>query len=154
MSSREPPPGGFLLSGDLLAAYRRAVYRVESDPPIELRVDEASEPLRALHASLRVGSSAIVTACNPFSRALSARENARRHDALRRQLDAAGWRVLPAVGLDPDGVWPDEPGLWVADIDAGRALQLGERWQQHAVLWCDADAIPRLLLHRRPAPFV
>jgi len=48
------------------------------------------------------------------------------------------------VGLDPDGKWHGEPSMLVLGIDQPRALAIGREYGQHAIVYMDADATPRL----------
>ncbi|MBV8250682.1 MAG: DUF3293 domain-containing protein, partial [Comamonas sp.] len=45
----------------------------------------------------------------------------------------------------PQGLWPGEASVLIWGMDAPTARAWGEEWQQNAVLWCGADAVPRLL---------
>lgn len=112
------------LSPEQLAAYANAVYEVETDGGW---VDASAFAVDAdgLPATL-------ISACNPWSQRLSDAENAARHQALQRQIEADGCRWWPARGRSPDHDWV-EPGflVWAAEatVDAW-----ARGWQQHAVL--------------------
>ncbi len=99
-------------AADLVAAYRRAIYRVERpEGAIDLRVGRRSARLESWLRGLRVRRWGFVTAVNPGSRRLSDAENELRLGRLEGRLLALGHRLVPGVGLDPDGAWPDEPSL-------------------------------------------
>ena len=89
---------------------------------------------------------AIVTAHNPSSEKLSDEENERRHKELQEVLLKRSATFGPSVGESPDGAWREE-GVIVYDVALEEALELGKRFEQHAVLygqgervalaWCD-----------------
>ena len=131
------------ISGDLIEAYRRAIFHVPS-LAASLRVDEPCEELTAL-----LGSVAFVTACNPFSEIVTVEENARATEHLARALQGfSAAQVLDAEGSDPAGEWPAEPGFLVGGITLEQASELGRQFRQNAILWAGPDAVPRLVLLR------
>lgn len=129
-------PGGHFLD----AAYRAAHYRIETAPPILLRIGHAHPALAALFPHGGV----FLTACNPRSRRLRPAANARRLRALRRAVERAGHAWLPGRGLDPQGMWPDEPGLWIPGLTPDTGLRLARRFGQYALVWCGPDTVARL----------
>jgi len=134
---------------DLLdALYRRTRYVALLDAaPLDLwigRADPAAdERLRREAGCLRAW--ALVTPCNPRSRSLSDADNAARHDAMHAELVAMGQRFVPAVGRDPDGRWPDEPGFLLVDPPERLAVELAERWDQNAIVTGRPGEAPTLL---------
>ena len=131
----------------LLQAYRETLYTVR-EPALTLRIGVACEPLRALHQRFGVECSAFVSACNPFSRPIDAACNAARHAALRRELTAAGWPCLEGFGRHPALDWPAEASLLVLGLPLQASRVLGQHHQQNALVWCGADALPKLVLLR------
>jgi hypothetical protein len=120
----------------LEAAYRQTTYRVE--------MEGASYPLRigrrhrALDAALgAVGATrwALITAHNPQSLQLPARENERRDAALKRKLHARGLRWYPAEAVGDDRAWPPELGVFVMGVSGGLAERLGRDFDQTAIVW-------------------
>ena len=61
-----------MIDASMIQAYAETYYRVFGDEPFTLRVGEASARLAVEHHRRDVTSSTYVTACNPFSRMLSA----------------------------------------------------------------------------------
>ena len=134
MASGAPSPA-------LDAAYRAAHYRIDIDPPLVLRIGAAHPALPALFPHGGV----FLTACNPRSRRLRPTANARRLRALRRTVERLGRAWLPGRGLDPLGLWPDEPSLWIPDLPPDEGLRLARRFGQNALVWCGPDAVARLV---------
>lgn len=134
------PPTG------LEAAYRRARYRVDDGAgTIELRIDVASSAAADLLERHGVSGAALVTGCNPGSQLASATDNDRAQRALEAAVAAERLPWLPGAGLDPDGIWPEEPGLLVLGIGRCRAAALARRFGQAAFVWLGADGVPLLV---------
>lgn len=136
------------ISAATLQAYRETGYQVHGEAPFTLRIGEPSPALAALQASHGVACSAYVSACNPLGQRLDARDNARRHAALGRELTDRGLPWLPGIGQHPVGDWPGEPSCLVPGLDLAAARRLGERLAQNAIVWSDATAVPQLVLLR------
>lgn len=131
-----------------LQAYRETHYRVHAPEPFVLQVGVHSPQLEALHAQYGVQSSAYVTACNPFSEQLTDGENAAHMASLTLEVLLDRFAHLTGEGVHPSGTWPAEPSLLVLGIDLAAARALGARYRQNAIVFCDADAVPRLELLR------
>jgi len=129
-----------------LLAYRRTEYRV--DAGWSIRIDQPSGELAAWHGRHGASGSAFVSAVNPRSRLLEDEDNRRRHLDLRAWLEERGLAYLAGAGVDPEGSWPAEPGFLIAGLGQDAAARLGRRYDQNAVVWSGADAVPRLLLLR------
>lgn len=131
-----------------LQAYIETNYRVAGEAPFVLQLGVHSPQLAALHAQHGVESSAYVTACNPLSEQLTKDENAAHMATLTLEVLLARFPHLPGEGVHPSGTWPAEPSLLVLGIDLAAARALGARYRQNAIVFCGADAVPRLELLR------
>ncbi|MGI4982813.1 MAG: DUF3293 domain-containing protein [Janthinobacterium lividum] len=141
-------PDASVVPADTVQAYRESDYRVAAIPPLVLRVDCASAALRALHAAHDVTSSVFLTACNPWGRLCDAEYNRRRQVELAVALRQQGFVLIDGIGRHPSNDWPGEPSFLIPGPDRDAALDMGLRYEQNAVIWCGADAVPRLLLLR------
>lgn len=128
----------------LEAAYRAAIYRIATDPPIELAIGRSSAALAALLRWAGVNEAAIVTAHNPGSARQSAADNRAADAALREGLGKRGYATRDTVAIDPDGAWPDEPGCLVLGMSAEDARVLGRAFGQNAVVAIDAGGRAQL----------
>ncbi|MGQ0529901.1 MAG: DUF3293 domain-containing protein [Panacagrimonas sp.] len=137
-----------VLPPQLIAAYRRARYRIAATPAFELGLDLRSPELANLMRAQALWGAAFITAWNPLGARLSLLENRLRQQRLLADLQAGGLRPIEGCGLDADGAWGGEDSLLVLGLTRDRACALGRRHEQNAILWADADAIPRLLLLR------
>ncbi|MET1116894.1 MAG: DUF3293 domain-containing protein [Comamonas sp.] len=132
----------------LLRAYRETDYIVHAGPDFVLHVDQTCAGLVAYYAVRGIDSGCVITAWNPYSQPLADSENQARQDTLEAQLRQAGRKWIRATGAHPDNAWPPEIGCFVEGMGIDAAIEWGRAWEQNAVIWCGADAIPCLQLLR------
>ena len=53
---------------------------------------------------------------------------------------------MSGEGRLPSSNWPGEPSDLALNLPLDASKRLGMRFHQNAVLWCDAKAIPHLVL--------
>jgi Protein of unknown function (DUF3293) len=145
MSARRTPRDVAATAG-LAAAYRRAIYRVERpEGAIDLRIGRRSARLERWLRGMAVGRWGFVTAVNPGSRRLPDLENERRLGRLGERLRALGHRLVPGVGLDPDGAWPDEPSFLVLEAEEAALSEVAGEFGQAAFVAGETDGPARLV---------
>ncbi|MCC7547954.1 MAG: DUF3293 domain-containing protein [Burkholderiales bacterium] len=129
--------------------YLATVYRVEEAGPrtqyidrrigrrinrrIDLRIGRRAPPLDRLLHRKDVRHWAFITACNPASRVLPRWRNCARQRRLRDALRRTRV-VVTAVAMPDLPNWTAEPGFLVAPVSCGRALRIGRRFGQYAVV--------------------
>lgn len=134
-----------------MAAYRAARYRCWiGGLELNLTLDRPNPEVAAVLARAGVFTAACLTAWNPGSRLRADSLNRQAGQALDADLAALGLPVHPGEGLDPTGAWPPEPARLVLGIERGRAVALGRRYGQRALLWIDPDGSARLVDCRLP----
>ncbi|MDX3894255.1 DUF3293 domain-containing protein [Pusillimonas sp.] len=136
------------IPASLLKAYRQTDYRVQAPRPFVMHIGQASQALCLLHRQYGVASSAFITACNPYSRLLTDQENAERQQRLAEAIAHGGWRSIPGSGKHISGPWPAEACFLVLGIDREAARRLGRAFEQNAIVFCEADFVPELMLLR------
>jgi hypothetical protein len=136
------------VDADLIQSFRETHYHVHAAVPFKLRVDEPSAELAAAHKRFRASCSTYITACNPFSEDVGPAVNAQAHANLARDLATRGFDHIEGVGLHPSGQWPGETSYLVFGMTLDAAKTLGQALRQNAIIWSDADAVPRLILLR------
>ena len=137
------------VSSTLITAYRATHYCVTGvSEPFILRVDERSDDLARCHAEHGVTTSAFLTAFNPHSVTTDDDSNDASQKRLVAALQSRQYPCLEGLGVDPIGDWPAEPSLLVLGISFADAHSVGAEFAQNGFVWCDADAIPRLILLR------
>lgn len=92
--------------------------------------------LLLLGIDIEIRSAAFITAYNPFGELTTPAINRRSHRALTAEVTGT-WEHHPAKAFDPLGKWPAEPGLLVLAISLPDALELGLKYNQHAILYVD-----------------
>ena len=135
------------LSPELLQAFKETLYTVHHKPPFSMEIGVRCEPLRTLMATSYHRHAAFITAWNPFSQPLTAKENATRQVAFVRDVDALGLAYIEGIGQHPSNNWPGEHSLLVLGIDEAAAKKLAATYGQHAFVWATSDAVPVLLTH-------
>jgi hypothetical protein len=132
----------------LIQAYRETEYMVLGGRAIVLRPDVFSPELVLLHQAVAVECSAFITACNAFSKSTDVVVNRHRQTRLANELAARGLPTIDAIGVHPSGLWPGEPSLLVPGLSLDDACRVGAQFDQNAIVWSGADAIPRVILLR------
>lgn len=77
---------------------------------------------------------AYLTAWNPGSEIQMDFLNRKKQEELELYLRMSGYPVIPGVARDPVGEWPDEESLLVFGLGWERALTLGRKFNQQAIL--------------------
>ncbi len=132
-----------------IQAYRETEYRIIGANPVVMRVGVMCAELAVLHDNHHARCSAFITACNPLGEVVGDTVNAERQEALAEELACRGLSTLPGIGQHPRGEdWPGEPSYWVPGLGRDAAQLLGRQFEQNAIIWVGADAVPELILLR------
>lgn len=138
-----------ILPEELIDKYLSARYQVWIDTSVvTLQIGYPSAPLATLLRTTGSRNAAYITACNPASRLLTPEENQSATVRLYEQLTRYSEYIYPGESIDPAGEWPAEASFLVLGIDPATAAAIGHIFGQNAILWINADAIPRLVLLR------
>ena len=131
---------------ELEGVYGRALYRVDASSPFVLRVGQFSDALKALFELKNCRSAAFLTAFNPQSVKTTDTLNTHAQNQLKFKLSNAGLLWIPGMGLDADprSSWPAEPSVLALNITLDQATVIAKEFNQLAILWCPASAIPEL----------
>ncbi|KDR30616.1 nitrile hydratase accessory protein [Caballeronia zhejiangensis] len=130
-----------------LDAYRAAIYRIEAQPDIDMKIGVGNRDVVALLEKHGVASAVFVTAFNPFGHVLTPQENALRQRALIERVGQMGLQALPGAGVDPQHVWVAEASLFALGATRDTANTLMTQFAQNAVVYVDRAGVPELLLH-------
>ena len=134
------------LTANLIRSYERTHYHVSSEKPFTLILNKKSNRLRELFSNLRASCATYITAFNPLSCPLSYEENQSRNENLKSDIADMGLILISGFGQDPLGKWSKEESFLIFGLNLPDAKTLGVKYQQNAILWCDIDAIPKLIL--------
>lgn len=136
------------MDSELIKAYQSAEYHVMSAKPFILELGKRSEGIVDLTRRLKVDCVTFITAHNPFSEVHSDEDNAKRNEQLKQDLDKLDLMIVNGYGQDKTRVWKKEDSFVVFGLGLDAAKELGVKYQQNAIVWCGADAIPLLVLLR------
>jgi hypothetical protein len=130
----------------LEAAFRATIYRVKTpEACFDLRIGVADSDLDNFLRAQNISTWGIVTACNPGAVRLSEDKNRRLQAELSEKLRSLGLRFYAACNLDPQAIWPPEPGNFILQIDQAGLRRLAEEFSQIAAVWGKVGMPPRLL---------
>ena len=131
---------------DIIVAYQATDFQVNAEQPFTLNIGISSHPLEVLYKSSRVNSAMFITASNPFSQLLSEDENSLRNVKLIDEIKQRSLKYIGGIGQNPERKWPGEDSILVLGLGLEAAKALGKHYEQNAIVWCDADAVPQLIL--------
>lgn len=131
---------------DTIAAYLAARYRFWGRLPVALTIGTVNRDFARLLCEQGVASAAVITAWNPLGVVLAKAVNDAAQARLIAALDALGLAHDPGQGEDPAGIWTPEDSRLVFGADLETAATLGREFDQNAVVWAGADAVPRLVM--------
>ena len=134
------------LPDGLVTAYRMTNFEVLSEVPFVLKVDSFSPSLEELFTNLNYKSACFITAYNPESVELSTSTNEIAQKNLHKDLTDLDCFILQGFGADPNGEWEGEPSYFALGITLADAKNLGNKYRQNAIVWCDQMCIPALVL--------
>lgn len=131
---------------DTLAAYCSTNFKVFGDHPFVINVGKKSHDLASLPGSEK--GAAYVTAFNPLGELIDDLKNQTLQNDLLSWLDCEGYGYINGIGIDPQEQWPGEDSVLILGIDLESAAAVGNRFNQNAVVWAGADAVPKLIMLR------
>ena len=131
---------------ELLDSYTAANYHVYAVPSFILKIDILSKELRKLLIELNVKFAAFITAFNPYSQELSLKENRLRNKKLEGKIQSLDLYYIKGDGRCGDSDEVGEESFLVFGLSKIQAINLGKESQQNAIVVCDTNATPSLLL--------
>ena len=132
----------------LLESYRQTDFQVHGPVPFSLKIGQRSEPLLQLYKQHRCNCAAFITACNPYSQKLDPAINAQRHVDLMADITSRSLIFIEGIGIGQDSSWPGEASCLIFGLALEASRVLGHKFNQNAIVWCDQDAKPELVLLR------
>ena len=136
------------IADNLLESYRNTNYKVQGRDSFILKIGQLSEPLLRIYKQHRCDCAAFITACNPFSQNLELSVNAQRHLDLKADLTSRSLIFIEGVGIGKDPDWPGEASCLIFGLALEASRILGNKFNQNAIVWCDSEAMPQLVLLR------
>ena len=125
--------------------YQNANYLVSTPGyEIEFKINEYNEALGRLITDHGVDGACLITAFNPLGRLVSIDENAKANRSLEDGIVATGLPYFLGQGSDPKGKWKEDSYL-VMGISLEEAQEMGNLYQQNAIVWINKDGLPALV---------
>ena len=137
-----------LISPETIQAYRETEFRVFVGDMVVLKISKKNEELVGLFKGHRSEACAFITAYNPLGELLSSEQNSDLQKQLEEEIKFRGLAYIAGEGKHPVGDWPGEPSYLVFDLSLEAAKTLGRKFNQNAIVWCDLDTAPQLILLR------
>ena len=131
---------------ELLESYTEANYHVYANPSFILKIGQSSKELRKLLADLNVKFAAFITAFNPYSKELELIENRSRNKILEGKIKSLALYYIKGDGRCGDSGQVGEESFLVFGLSKKQAINLGMESQQNAIVVCEINAKPSLLL--------
>ena len=134
---------------ELVEAYNRTQYLMQTETgEIVLRIGQPSKAIANLLKAAGADGGAFITAENPFSQPLTFEENKDRQDRLRQDLTELGALIIDGAGQGEDPSWPAEASYSAIGITRDQACELGQKYEQNAIVWIDVTGTGELILLR------
>jgi len=138
---------------DKVRAYLATSYRLgHTAQDIVLTIGQRSDRLAALFASSDVDCGAFLTAYNPRGTQQSDAANDLAHAQLAAQLHGLGQgmdlQAIEGSGSEEGTDWPAEKSYFALGLDLETSKAIGTHFDQDAIVWVGADAVPQLILLR------
>jgi hypothetical protein len=135
-----------MINLDLLNSYKSADYHVDASPSFILKIGIHSPELESIYKTSHKHTAAFITAFNPYSQELSNQENKDRNLKLEELIQSLDFDYIHGEGKCGDGDWDGEKSFLIFGISEKQASEIGKEFEQNAIVWCDKDAIPQLVL--------
>ena len=130
-------------------AFLATSYRIgHTAQDIVLTIGQHSDRLAALFASSDVDCGAFLTAYNPRGTQQSDAANELAHAELAAQLQGLGLQAIEGSGSEEGTEWPAEKSYFAMGLDLETSKAIGTHFDQDAIVWVGADAVPLLILLR------
>ncbi len=133
------------LPPELMQAFFDTHYILHNEAPLVMHIGQPCPELKNLMAQNNALSAAFITAWNPFSQNLHAKENQDRQDELKANIKKRGLICIDGIGKHPSNNWPGEVSVLVLGLDLGAAKSLARHYGQHAFVWAAGDGVPELV---------
>lgn len=137
------------IHSDKVRAFMATDYRIGHTPQdIVLNIGQRSARLAALFAAKGVNCGAFLTAYNPRGALQPEAANQLAHAQLATQLEQLGHAVIAGSGSEKGTDWAAEESYFALGLALAPAKAMGTHFDQDAIVWVGADAVPQLILLR------
>ncbi|MFM8152809.1 MAG: DUF3293 domain-containing protein [Polynucleobacter victoriensis] len=125
--------------------YKNAEYQVSTlGGWIAFKIGEHNQHLDQLLDANRVDMAALITAWNPQGKMCEIKANHQANQSLELAIQEMGLPYYFGFGSDPKGAWKEDSYL-VMGIGLSKARELGDAYQQNAIVWINKGEAPSLI---------
>lgn len=126
---------------ELINAYKNTDYIVYN-PSLVIKIGVKNQALDSLLKALNATTWAYITAFNPYSKLLSEASNSSRHEILKTKIE--NYRFYEGEGVGEDKKWKPEISLLIIGISLEKAMEVGNCFEQNAIVVGEIYGIPEL----------
>ncbi len=125
--------------------YKNAEYQVTTpDGWIAFKIGEPNQHLYQLLDANGVDMAALITAWNPLGKMSDIEANRQANHSLELNIQKMGLPYYLGSGSDPKGGWKEDSYL-VMGTGLSKARELGDAYQQNAIVWINKGEAPSLI---------
>lgn len=125
--------------------YKNAEYQVTTpDGWVAFKIGEYNHNLDQLLDANIVDTAALITAWNPLGKMSGIEANHQANHSLELAIQEMGLPYYLGSGSDPKGSWKEDSYL-VMGIGLSKARELGDVYQQNAIVWIGNGEAPSLI---------
>ncbi len=134
------------ISSALLKEYKASDFIFYPDNGIDvIKVGKKNKYLNKLLKKQKIQSAVFITAWNPRSKALTAKENKKRQDSLIRLLIKKKFFIIYGLGRSPDCKCLED-SILALGVSRDKAIKFGKKFDQNAVVFYEINKKAELLL--------
>lgn len=138
-----------VISDELIQIYQDAIYCFTFEEKIiEFKVGVESKGLMDFYNRTKSNCFAFITAFNPHGVLTSLNDNLNMQKGLMQEVSSMGYSFLEGYGGDAAGEWPKEDSICILGLSFDSACNLGNKFLQNAIVYCEKDAIPKVVVLR------
>jgi len=142
MPNKLPPHQESSMIKELIEAYQSTSFNV-FEPELTIRIGHKNQLLDDLLQQHQCEKWAYITAWNPFSENQSDEINQLRNKELKEDLQ--DYILFDGEGVGQDPKWKPEQSFLVLGISREKAIALGNKFKQHAIVFGEINQVPELL---------
>ena len=134
-----------MISEELINAYMETDYFI-NNTSIPLKINKYHSYLQTIYNNYNKNTCAYITAYNPYSEQVDININIKNNESLKLLLKENNYKYIGGYGYHPSNEWEKEYSFLIIGINYDEACEIGKKYNQTAILWCDFDCIPKLIL--------
>ena len=130
------------MNKELLKAYTETDFNV-FELSITIKIGKNNDLLNNLLFEQGFEKWAFITPFNPYSKVLTVEQNEHRLKDLRNKI--VNYKYFEGEGIGKDPSWKPEKSFLILGITKERAIELGNEYEQNAIVYGEINELPELL---------